>query len=148
MLTALRAASGNGLAEEIAAWPIVETERLFHATAVHESGHALAAVRLAINFNLVAIDARADEMNIMMGYVEVPNLLPRIVAGKGERAVMPYLVYFLAGPVAEGRVYGKPAMERGYQLDVDDERSNQAVRPFIAPAVSLYLWGRALAFKN
>ena len=54
------------------------------------------------------------------GLCRIPHLVPKIVAGKGERGVIPYLIYFLAGPVAEGCVYGKAAMERGYQLDVDD----------------------------
>jgi ATP-dependent Zn protease len=123
LIAKLRAASRHELANAIQAWPSGHADRIFHGTAVHECGHALAAVRLGIHFNVVAIDATPIDENVMMGYVEVPNLLPTIVAGKGERGVARYLIYFLAGPVAEGCVYGKAAMKRGYQLDVDDARA-------------------------
>jgi ATP-dependent Zn protease len=119
LIAKLRADSLHELADAIEAWPAGRAERIFHGTAVHECGHALAAVRLGIHFDVVAIDATPKGENVMMGYVDIPHLGPDFFAGKGERSVIPYLVYLFAGPVAEGCVYGKEAMERGYQLDLE-----------------------------
>jgi hypothetical protein len=136
LIAKLRAATQHDLANAIEAWPNGHAYRIFHGTAVHECGHALAAVRLGIHFNLVAIDATPMDENVMMGYVEVPNLLPKIVAGKGERGVARYLIYFLAGPVAEGCVYGKAAMQRGYQLDVGDAQDFAIAAMCDAPPIT------------
>jgi hypothetical protein len=122
LLADLRAAGNDEFADLIAAWTDDETERRFRATAVHESGHALAAVRLGINFKLAAIDPTVHDDDVMMGYVEGPNLDPEIVAGKGEFAAMPYVLYLLAGPVAEVHIYGKEAMHGGSEKDRADAR--------------------------
>jgi hypothetical protein len=46
LIAKLREASWHKLANAIEVWPSGQADRIFHGTAVHKCGHALAAVKI------------------------------------------------------------------------------------------------------
>lgn len=86
------------------------------ADAHHEAGHAVAAV--VYGNGLVSVDIRPQRVpggGIGRAGADFARPPDREILGRGEDAVMPYLVTFFAGGLAEKRVNEAAALEYGHR---------------------------------
>jgi len=116
----LHSASFHELADEFDAASDDRIEDLFLNTAVHEAGHAVAAIKMGLGITAVDIIPRATKDHVRLGTARVPmseRSRPSRIAGKGEAAAMPLLVYLIAGSLAELRVNERAMKEEGYAID-------------------------------
>jgi hypothetical protein len=75
------------------------------STAFHEAGHAVAAVVLGLRLKWVDVKLRQHPNGgVSLGATNCDGVAKRDLLGKGEEAVMPYLVYAIAGVAAEACV--------------------------------------------
>lgn len=75
-----------------------------HYTAIHEAAHAAAAIMLGIELDSVELKRRPmTDGKTSLGRV-VGSVLIEDIAAKGENAVMPCLIMFMAGAVAESYI--------------------------------------------
>jgi ATP-dependent Zn protease len=93
--------------------------------AVHEAGHAVAAVVYGLTIHGVDIRRRRlpDGM-VSMGFTQCP-VDAQDVAGKGEAAAKPYVVQVLAGPIAEATI--NPDYFRCKGSDAHDRESARMI---------------------
>jgi ATP-dependent Zn protease len=87
--------------------------------AVHEAGHAVAAVVLGLPLEGVDIRHRAPEVAggvTVLGFSDTGKVQLEDIAGKGEDVALPHMVLSMAGPIAEGHV-NRHAMRHGGQVN-------------------------------
>jgi hypothetical protein len=70
--------------------------------ALHEAGHAVSAVVLGMNLKKVFIK-QCPTTGVSVGFTDLGGYTADDLAGKGEEAVMPYLIQCFTGPRAEFR---------------------------------------------
>ncbi len=71
-------------------------------TAIHEAGHAVAAVVLGIGLESVSIKKRwMPDGKVAGGMADFGDIDGRKYVGAGREAIMPYLTCVVAGPLAE-----------------------------------------------
>lgn len=118
LLGVLLSASRHEYAAEIAATSDEDIRIMFYATAVHEAGHAVVAVKLSVEIISADIIPRYTE-HLIMGRVVMAPLELFTLKGKGELAVMPLLAALIAGVLAEGRINDRVIEENGYKYDLE-----------------------------
>jgi ATP-dependent Zn protease len=73
--------------------------------AMHEAGHAVAAIALYLPLRSVdLVPRKMSGGGDSQGLSSLADLDPRTIRGKGEEAVMPHLVHSMAGAIAEAKV--------------------------------------------
>jgi hypothetical protein len=94
--------------------------------ALHEAGHAVAAVVLGLSLRKVELKRRVIPQGISVGFTDSPVEVMD-VAGKGEEAAMPRMIQIMAGPVAEMRENEDVVATGAFQHDMDFLRRVAAV---------------------
>ena len=103
---------------------IDDSARLY-ATAIHEAGHAVAAIALGLGLESVCIEPQEIEDGVMTaGVAELPVTT---IAGRGEQSAMPLLITLLAGGFATAVVNPCAHREKGYARDHEYARAMAAI---------------------
>jgi hypothetical protein len=98
-----------------------------HNVAIHEAGHAVATIVLGLLLNSVNIlPVRQQDGRMRRGIVDSPYSEDDI-AGKGESAVMPYLVQGISGPTAERKVNREYHRHNGGDSDFERAKRLTAI---------------------
>ncbi len=88
--------------------------------AVHEAGHAVAAVVFGVDLKAVDIKRRPfGNGSVSMGYTDCPGVTDSDVAGQSDDIVASHMIRYLAGPFAEAQINPKVHEYDGHRLDAE-----------------------------
>jgi ATP-dependent Zn protease len=95
--------------------------------AMHESGHAVAAVLLGIEVRGVDLKQRfLADGRVSVGFTNTAGVAVKDLAGAGEEVAMPFLIQTMAGPIAEMSMAGFP-QDLAYGMDHDFEQIRKMI---------------------
>jgi len=91
--------------------------------AMHQAGHAVAAVVLRLGLRSVDLKQhRLDDGRILIGFTVIEELDASAIDGQGEEAAFPHLIQCFAGGFAESLIDGELRDSDRLQADVDEAR--------------------------